>query len=457
MADAAAVLTGMGGGAGGDFGGDTGDTGADGGDTGFTGDETGTGTGTGDGAGDDGSGGEPEYEIDESTGEPKLDAEGNQIPKTVSGKPEPFKATYEKIKAADPKAAEIFRKEHFGYEKYKQLFPTTADATAAKEALETYGGVEGIEQVNQKAQQFASEMEQFSQGSPEFLSQLQKDDPTGFSKSISRGLGILGQADPTAYSSALSPIIHSTLEAGGINSALYLAGTTISEIFAQLEQSGADQKSLFALNKAFDAVKKAYDYSGNIKKLAEQSGEKPLTDKEKELQQREQEITRKHNEQFSREVSTAAVKSADSIINQALLPYYKALPKMSKEQKADVHKGVFEYISRQLESNKKYMEQKRALIREGNVDKITKFISQNVQKLAAASAKSIWNRRGWGTLPNQQKTNAGNNNQQVTLTRKPKKEDIDWNKTTEIEYMTGSATLKGSGRKVKFDWNRVQD
>jgi hypothetical protein len=431
----------------GDTGGDTGDTGDTGADTGATGD-------LGDTGGDTGDTGAEEFELD-TDGSQKLDEQGNPIKKAPATTKSSFKDNYEKIKAADPQAADAYRKAHFGYQKYQEIFPTTADATAAKEMIETYGGAEGIETISAQAQQFGNEMDQFSKGDPKLLEMLAKEDPAGFSKSMTNGITLLGKTDPAAYSAALAPIMHSSLESSGINSALVEAGNTISDVFASLKASGADQNLLFALNKAFDGLKKAYGYSENIKKLSEQSAERPLTDKEKDIQARDQAVTKKEQDSYYGAVQKSVTTTLDSSINKALSVYYKQFPKITKDQKADVHSGVFSHISQQLSSNVKYQKQLRALLNEKDINKVNNFVAQNVSKIVQASAKAVWNRRGFGTLPNQQ-NNAGNQNTQVVLNRKPKREDIDFSlQGAEMEYMAGRATLKGSKRKVSWDWNKV--
>lgn len=423
-------------------------------DAGEAGDDSESGDDTGDGS-------EPEYEIDEATGEPKVDDDGNKIAKTLdqSKVKQNFKATYDRLKEVDPAAADAFRKTHFGYEQYKQAFANPAAAVQAKEALETYGGVEGIEELNQSAQQFAGEMEKFSQGDPEFIAQLAKDDPEGFSKSITAGLKTLGDTNTQAYNAALAPIVHATITSSGISSAIVLAANTLDKVFTELQASGGDSQTLFAINKAFDALKGAYNYTENIKKIADQAGSQPLSDKEKTLQQREQQLTQKEQGSRYKEIAGTVTKSLDTLINNSLSVYYKQFPKITKDQKADVHAGVLDYISRQLGSNKKYTTQLKALVAEGDVAKINNYVSQNVKKIVQDSSKTVWNRRGFGSLPNQ-KSNAPAGKQNagvVTLTKRPKRDDIDFSLPgAEDEFMMGRAVLKGSKRRVKWNWADVE-
>lgn len=404
--------------------------------------------------GESGEGGEPQYEIDESTGETKLDDAGNPIPKTTVGKPEPFKATYEKIKASDPKAAEVFRKEHFGYEKYKTIFPTTAEATQAKELIDNYGGSEGIQELNDQAQTYASEMEKFSTGDPQFIAQLAKEDPEGFAKSISQGLITLGNTNEAAYSAALVPIIHRTLESTGITESVINAANTISQLYEGLKGT-ADAQTLVALTKAYEGLEKSFKLTEGWRKRAEASSQQPQSEEAKRIQQERQQLNQERAKDYSTKVSQAMAKTTDGHINTALQGYYKQFPKMTKDQKADVHNGTFEYIAKQLQSNPSYQKQMKALVQVGDIAKIDNFVSQNVKKIVAASAKAVWNRRGFGTVPGT-KTNvaASGSAGTVKLGKPPKYSDLDFTEDPgKTEYMMGRGTLKGSKKKITWDWS----
>ena len=450
----AAVAIGAGNeGGGGDFsgGGDAGDAGGgtDGGEVG----SQGTGD-SGEGSGEEGSG-EQEFELDEA-GEPKLDDQGNKIPKQAA-KPSSFKDIHAKLKEVDPAAAEAYRKTHFGYQQYQAAFPTPKEAQAARELFDTYGGAEGIEQVANDAQQLAAESASFSKGDPNFIKQLAESDPAGFAATAPHYIKQLGISNPEAYTAALTPILNATFEQTGVTANVIKAGQIVDRIYSALEKAG-DTTYLPYLNQVLESLNGVYGTIDKYKKLGDQYGERPLTDKEKALQQREQSLNQKEQQTFLTTARNTVGKSMNASIEKALGVFYKQNPKITKEQRTDLQTGVFDFVNKQLDSNKKYIQQMRALMQEGDVDKINNYVMQNVNKLVQTSAKTIWNRRGFGTLPNQQKAGQGNQQQagQVNLTRRPKRDDIDWNLTSEMEYMDGIAVLRGTKRKVKWDWRKVE-
>jgi hypothetical protein len=302
-------------------------------------------------------------------------------------------------------------------------------------------------------------MDAFSNGDPTFIAQLAKDDPEGFVKVGAPYLATLARMNPEAYDAALAPIMVSTLQSAGITDAVVMAGNAISAVYDKLKASG-DTESLLALRDAFKSLQGAYNYGEKLKKIAETGAGRPLSEEAKRIQTERQQLNQEKQQSFFSEVQKTVTQASDTAIDKALQTYYKQFPKMTKDQKSDLHNGVFDYIAQQLKSNKKYMTQLRALLDNGDGDKAANFVTQNVNKLVQASARTIWNRRGFsGNLPNQQKQGAGQGNQptgQVNLTRRPKRDDIDWDKTSEMDFLAGNAILKGTGRKVKWDWAKQE-
>lgn len=433
-------------------------TGADtgGGDTGFSGD-TGGSADTGADAGSDAAletgadTGAQEFEVDEATGEQRLDDEGNPVPKAAAPKGKvDFKSTYDKLKASDPAVAENYRKAHFGYEQYKQAFPTPQAAREAKDLFDTYGGAEGVEKLSNEASTFAEEMDRFSKGDPEFIAQLAKDDPEGFAATAGPYLATLGKNNPEAYQALLAPVIHTSMQQTGLTNSIVSAGQIIDRIYTALEKSG-NKEHLPFLQQALDSLNKAWSVTEDYKKLGEKSGTRELTDKEKQFQQREQQLNQKEAEAFKKTVWTAQDGSIRTAITKSASQYYKLNPKMTAEQKETFESGIRDFVLRQMDSNQQFSKQYRALLKDGNVQKINTFFANEFNKKVADSAKRTWNRYGFGNLPNQNKAAVANKGT-VNLTKRPNRSDIDWQKTTEVDFMSGVATLKGSGRQVKWAW-----
>lgn len=403
----------------------------------------------------DGAGAEAqEFETDPETGEAKLDAEGNPIAKTA--KPADFKTTHAKLKEVDSKAAEVYRKTHFEAQQYKSSFPTPAAAQEAKQALETYGGVEGIETISTQAQQFAKEMDGFSKSDPDFFAQLAKDDAEGFAGGATPYLNALHKSNPEAYNSTLTPILSATMESSGFGSGLSEVGNFLDTLYGELKSAGVTGQ-LPGITAAYKQIKSLWDKTEKWKADTAKAGERPLNDREKRVADREKAFESKAKQEWLSGVQTKTVSMTDGHIDKALAPYFKQVSSLTTEQKQDLHTGVFEFVAQQMRSDKVYGKQLRTYLDAGNDAKALELVNQNVQKwLKNGAAKTVWNRRGFGKqLPAAAKTGNSGNAGVTNLSAKPKNQDINWDKTTETEYMSGSATLKGSGKKVKWDWSKI--
>src|SRR5208282_5549691 len=77
-------------------------------------------------------GGETEYELDEA-GEPKLDAQGNKVPKQAAGGAPDLKTAFNKLKEVDPAAYKAVRAQYGENIEYKKVFPTVQAAREASE------------------------------------------------------------------------------------------------------------------------------------------------------------------------------------------------------------------------------------------------------------------------------------------------------------------------------------
>lgn len=399
------------------------------------------------------TGGEQEFEVD---------AEGNQVLDEITGEPKlkqaqttaeaSFKDVYAALKESNPAAAESYRKAHFAYQSYAKAFPTPKEAMEAKQIFEDLGGTEGITSLQNEVQQYAAELTMFSNADPKLLDDLAADNPEAFGRFGTPYLERLGKMNPEAFQSTLLPYINSSLSSN-VNPGLIEAGDLVYEALQAMQAAGQTTGSV-QLQRAFQSLKKIYEYTQKVEQGAQVSGDRPLTDKEKQLSTREQQLNQREQERFVNEASSAVMTRMNASISKQLDPYLKT-KKLSLDQKKDLAEGIYSYISQQLKSNKRYQTQLKGLMNGGDTQKVANFVGQNVDRIVVQSVKAVWNRRGFGaaTTSKTGTTTAGT----MAVGRAPKYEDIDWSADPgEIRYMKGEATLKGSKRIVKWDWAKVQ-
>lgn len=397
---------------------------------------------------------EQEFELDEE-GNQVLDDEGNPKAKQqqqTKGKTD-FKSTYESIKEANPQAAEAYRKDHFSTEAYKKAFATPREAVETRQLLDNIGGVEGLTQLQTDAEEYATELNQVASGDPEIIKSFLSNPETkgGIAKLVPTALSIMAAAnkeiDPElhqAFQDTVRPYFSSSLDTY-VTPEIYQAGVSLNRIVKQMEAAGQDTSQLENILGSLDKV---YKYTTNIKSAVEK-GETTLSAKEKQLQQQSQEVAKQKEEIFMNQVRTSVNTTINASISKVVAPLIKG-KNLTSEQKQDLVSGIMDLTTRQLQSNDKYQKQLKTLLKQRDSEKVAQFVKQNFDRLVSDNAKKVWARRGYSNLTAKSRTAV--NNSTTVLARKPKRDDVDWNKTSDIDFMSGKAVLKGTGKQVSFKW-----
>jgi len=128
--------------------------------------------------------------------------------------PDWFKALY-----ADPqhgKEAQKLWDRMVAGQNYRTLYPTLADARAAKEALETVGGPEAIQELMQKAQSVDDTDAAFFSGDKQqqagVISDMFSEDPEAFTSGVLVSLDVISRLDPDRYKGLAGQVLSSVLK-----------------------------------------------------------------------------------------------------------------------------------------------------------------------------------------------------------------------------------------------------
>ena len=157
--------------------------------------------------------------------------EGQQQSFDAQGKPTPqaLKNAFDKLAEGDKKIADHLRGRYFKAQEYERLFPTPKDALMAKETLETLGGEEGLEQLQQERQQYAAELAMFAEGNPKLLDDLIADSKDGFIKLAPEAFDRLRSIDPQLYNSVALGGFSDILKSSGFPDGLNTMAAGIAE------------------------------------------------------------------------------------------------------------------------------------------------------------------------------------------------------------------------------------
>lgn len=422
--------------------------------------------GSGDEASDAGDSGAEGIEADEGEveGDESADAEGSDAEAqtgTRDGKKEAdaVKKALNKIREADPEAAKTLRSAFFKQEQalsgYRSAFKTPAEARAAFDVLESAGGEEGIGNLSNEANSYARELTAIAQGNPEILDELATDYPDGLEKLAQPFLSKLREIRPETYDRMSARFVTDALENMGDSGV-----SVISSIGRALELV-ADGKQ----QAAFDQLKLIRQWFAETKKFA---ATKPAERTNPAVDQRAQELERKEQAIYHGEVGKAVTSRMNTMVEKHLNPYLrdaiKAKRGLSNDQKKGLAQGIFDRLASALRADSKYQDRFKALLSEGDVNKIDRYVSSQIDLRIRKAVRAEWHSRGFagGTPKGAAAANGaartagnGNSNTATRVSAKPQASEIDWSKDrNRSRYMSGIATLK-NGKVVKWDWDQV--
>jgi hypothetical protein len=260
-------------------------------------DETPLDTGVDDGAVDEGheSGiqdveGEQETPDGEQDKTPIVPPSGEDESPVVDGKrlSEAAKTTLAEIKAKNPALANQLRTALFERDALQRQFPGgVREVAQLKTELEQYGGVDGVKKIHEGFQEFTRLDQEFASGDPKFVDAMATGDPAAFQKLAPVVFGKFAELNPEGFASYVCGVINTDAAANGIPLLLARmqdqleAGNTAKaqELHGQLVQY---------FERLSTAAKKPVVAPAQPKAAANPEFET----REKQLAEREQEITR---------------------------------------------------------------------------------------------------------------------------------------------------------------------
>jgi hypothetical protein len=314
--------------------------------------------------------------------------------------------------------------------------------------LDAVGGDTGIQELQTEVTDYRNEIKQFAEGDPALLNTLYEANPEALVKSGQNLLELLASKDAKLLDDAVLPTISKRFE----SARLYDSVVELSDLIKE----GKGQE-------AFDLTAKIGKWLGSVRDAAKRltdgraapknPDEERLATREKELQQKEESI-------YTRDASANVDRLNNSEINKLTGPLAREL-KLSADGKADFENGLRSRIWKKMAADKVYVQRAQALRNKGDMDKHVKFVHNKFAELLQDEFESYRNIRypnmGAKPKPKAPAPGASPNGQKPHVVtsvagQRPKHQDIDWEKTPDVLYAIGQATLK-NGQKVKFDPN----
>lgn len=223
---------------------------------------------------------------------------------------------------------------------YRQVWPTVEDAQSAKQLIEGVGGIEGIGQLQQAAQQYEQQDSFLRDGNPQALDAIFSEFSEGAAALAPHFLDRLAKENPEAYSAAIVPHIFSMLD--GANIGNFLKGLA-SESDAQKVSAGIKE-----ISEWYERQK------GSASQLKPQTQAKnPASDR---ISQREQQLNQREQQIFNGQVA----ERINSVVQPEMTKYvnkYGQMYGLNDTQKTHFQNTVQARVIQTMKDDKTYLDQ----------------------------------------------------------------------------------------------------
>lgn len=387
-------------------------------------------------------------------------ADGQQQDDRVDGRRGPqnirnsIKAASEQMPEHAPALKELGNA-YFREQAYRQVFPTPAEATSAKNLIESVGGVDGITQLQQRDQMYSVQDEFLRDGNPEVLDDFFEDFPEGAAALAPHYLERLQKANPEAFSNTVVPYAVGMLEQAGL-------GDYLKAIVGEKDAARKDALAQ-RLSQWFEQQQRG---AADLKmtRTQPQPANDRLSRRETELQQREEQMFKTQTDSH---VTSKVTPDLDRVVAQ-----FQKRNKWTPEQAQEFRGRLLSDIASQMDKDEGY--KKQAGLRYTNKSRTSasvgdyvanEFIRRMNDKDGALATESRFNKL-IGRNPAQRTVQPANGqrtqqaapgaNGFIRIAAKPQDSQIDWNHPdAQVLFLTDRAKLK-DGRMVTWRKAPVQ-
>lgn len=331
---------------------------------------------------------------------------------------------------------------------------------SATSTLQAVGGEKGITDMQDSVADYEKEIGQFSAGDPELVAQLHEGNPEGFVKNVGNGLSLLLQKNNAKpgdlFDRAITPAFNSKIQNAGMPRAV--------DIALELLTAGKPEEAAKMLGNMKAWMENVDNYAKELQKGAENKNADP---REQELSERERSIQQAEVARYEGDIKTDVNKLNNAIMAPMLEGLFKTL-KLDPDGKREFTDLLQSKVWKTMQADEAFQRNARNVMAKNKKDpsvsarfvnaKFNEIISgpdgmfvrlrnQMYPHLATAGKKAA----PAAARPGAAKPGAPPP-VKVQVNARPKHEDVDWGKTTDIDWIRGEATLK-DGKRHKFDPN----
>lgn len=428
--------------------------GTDGGEGGAGGDEGGA-------DGSEGAGGEGEEGAEgaegdgvEGEGEGEGDGDGSEFETDGRKIDDATKKALASLKKVDPAAAKRVAEAYFKYQGYQKVFPTIHEARGAKATLEAVGGTKGIQEMQTAVNDYDTEIEQFAEGNPELINKLWDSNPEGAELSAAAMIEVIGSKSAEAFDRVIVPAMVSRLEKAGFFSSM----NELSEFIKE----GEGQK-------AYDLLAKIGKFFTDAKGLQKKQLElKNRVDPERQKLERERsDFEKQKHVEYENKIAANANQLNNKEMSKLVEPFFNTM-KLPKDGRRRFVQGLQNEVWAAMKADSEFQMQARTIQKKGDAGETAEFIAGKFSELLPGIYRKYRNElypnfermKGKGTpAPKNAAANgngagagAGAGAGNVKLGARPAHNQVDWTKTSDIDWIRGKCVLL-NGKTHTFDKN----
>lgn len=371
------------------------------------------------------------------------------------------------IAKTDKAAARATRDAYFSNQAVLKEFPEAKsigdvlrEIRAAKNTIESLGGDQGITELQEEVTDYRNEIAQFASGDPKLIEELYEANPESTALMTANALAVLEGKDKKIFDNVILPALVKRLEEVGLNKYLVRIADFIKE--------GKGQE-------AYDAVAEVGKWLTDVNEAAKKAidGRGKRDPRQDELDRRRQELDTQSKQLFERSIATEVNRRNNSSLSRVVEPLFKTL-KLTPEGRREFINGLQSRIWAAMKADKTFQRQARGIMEKGDQDRAAQFIAQKFEELAPEMFRkhrnALYPNIGTGaTKPGPAKPAGAGNGAAAGKPAgaatgakvgykpgtKPNREDVDWSKTSDTQWISGKGITLRDGRVINLNWSEV--
>lgn len=383
----------------------------------------------------------PEPEGGEETPEPGAETAGGQedgrvIPKWIRD-----------LKEANPEGYKAAKADFFSHREYKSIYPTVQAAREANELIQSLGGAQGAQKLQEDATFFKDAANQFLKGDPAFIKDLWEEDPIAAALHVSPMLEEFKAKDWQGYKSTIARIWANDFKRLNFAPAL-------QDLSAAIKAGNKDAAAEIATS-----IQQWHDSIMEESNKAEDPRVKTLlAERAKGHETRQQTEQAEFLKTYRTETVNDVVTEADKVFES----FFRGR-KIDKEDRTDLLRESLAIANRSVQADTKFMEQQEAHLRRGDAASARRLTKARYAQEITEAVKKVARRYGLvsgqpkGSPQQTQKPGTKQQSQPqqgfVAVKERPQPEQINRRATSNDMILAGRAILN-DGRKV--DWSALK-